>query len=248
MNGDKQTLLFKFLRMWVRLFSPKFKTEGIENLPDEPVILVGNHCQMNGPIAAELYYPRDRYTWCAGEMLELREVPAYAFEDFWSEKPKRSRWFYKIASYLIAPVSVCVFNNAHTIAVGRGGKVVKTFKDSVKALNQGADIIIFPEENRPYNNIIYDFQEGFIDLARLYHKRTGNEIQFVPLYIAPNLAKMYIGKPTRFSADEDIHKERSRIREYLMKEITDMARSLPLHTVVPYRNMGRRNYPKNKGE
>ena len=94
MNGDKQTVMFKFLKFWVWLFSPKFKVVGIDNLPENPAIIVGNHCQINGPVAAELYYPRSRYTWCAGEMLELGEVPAYAFRDFWSEKPKSSHWFF----------------------------------------------------------------------------------------------------------------------------------------------------------
>ena len=30
-----------------------------------------------------------------------------------------------------------------------------------------------------------------------------------------------------------------------MQEITDIAASLPLHTVVPYRNIPKRNYPTN---
>ncbi len=248
LNGDKPTLMYRFLKMWVKLIYPKTRVVGEENLPSEPAIIVGNHSQMNGPIVAEIYYPRHRYTWCAGEMLELRNVPAYSFKDFWSDKPPRSRWFYKIASYLIAPVAVCVFNNAHTIGVGRGGRVVKTFKDSVKAMESGADIIIFPEENAPYNNIIYDFQKGFTDLARLYYKRTGKEAQFVPVYIAPKLKTMYIGTPTAFSAHSDAAEEQERVRKYLMDEITKIAESLPLHTVVPYRNMGRKNYPKNRGE
>lgn len=248
MNGDKPTLTFRFLKALLKLIYPKIEVMGEENLPKEPAIIVGNHSQMNGPIMAELYYPRRRYTWCAGEMLELRQVPSYSFEDFWSDKPKRSRWFYKIASYIIAPLAVCIFNNAHTIGVGRGGKVVKTFKESVKAMEWGADIIIFPEENLPYNNVIYDFQKGFTDLARLYHKRTGKEAQFVPVYVAPKLKKLYIGTPTKFSADCDAAEEQERVRKYLMDEITRIAEELPIHTVVPYRNMGIRNYPKNRGE
>lgn len=246
MNGDKQTILFKFLKFWVWLFSPKYKVVGAENLPEAPSIIVGNHCQMYGPIAAELYYPRKRYTWCAVEMLKLRTVPAYAFSDFWSEKPKGSHWFFKIISYLIAPVSVCIFNNAHTIAVCRGGRVAKTFKESVRALDSGADVIIFPEQNTPYNNIIYDFQEGFTDIARLYHKRRGKELQFVPLYIAPRLKEIHVGKPIEFSAQRDIDQERNHIREYLMGEITKIATELPPHIVVPYRNMGRKKYLKNR--
>ena len=40
--------------------------------------------------------------------------------------------------------------------------------------------------------------------------------------------------------------ERSRIRDYLMQEITDIACALPEHTVVPYRNIPKKYYPSNK--
>ena len=83
--------LYRLIRALVWLFSPKMKVEGAENIPPEPVLIVGNHTQMNGPIACELYSPVKRYTWCAGEMMELKEVPAYAYRDFWSQKPKGIR-------------------------------------------------------------------------------------------------------------------------------------------------------------
>jgi hypothetical protein len=56
---------------------------------------------------------------------------------------------------------------------------------------------------------------------------------------------MHFGTPTRFCATADMDVERERIRRYLMENITDIARSLPEHTVVPYRNIPRKLYPKN---
>ena len=112
MEKKKTSLTYKIIKGLVRLFYPKTRIEGAANLPEEPCILVGNHTQMNGPIVSELYMPVERYTWCAGEMMHLREVPAYAYRDFWSGKPKAVRWFYRLLSYLIAPIAVCVFNNA----------------------------------------------------------------------------------------------------------------------------------------
>ena len=82
------TLSFKIIKGLVRLFFGKMEVEGLENLPDNNAILVGNHCQMNGPIAGELFLPENCYIWCAGEMMQLKEVPNYAFQDFWSQKPK----------------------------------------------------------------------------------------------------------------------------------------------------------------
>jgi len=241
----KTSLLFRIIKGLVRFFYIKYEVEGLENLPDGCCIIAANHAQMNGPLASELYFPGHRYTWCAGQMMQLKEVPEYAFTDFWSQKPRYTRPFYKLLSYLIAPLAVCIFNNADTIAVHRDGRILSTFKQTVKALEEGARVVIFPEHDEQHNHIVYDFQEGFVEIARLYHKRTGKELSFVPMYIAPNLHKMYLGKPIRYRADADKKEEPGRICSYLMDEITHMACALPAHTVVPYRNIAKKDYPSN---
>lgn len=246
LSEKRPSLLYRFIKETVRLCYPKMQVIGTEHLPDEPVIVVGNHTQMNGPIACELYFPGKHDIWCAGQMMHLKEVPAYAFADFWAEKPRWCRWFYRLLSYLIAPLSVCVFNNADTIPVYHDSRVLTTFKTSVSRLQEGASMIIFPECPEPYNHIVCQFQDRFIDLARLYYKKTGTELAFVPLYIAPALKTMYIGTPTRFRADAPLEAERERICRYLMDEITAIAQSLPEHTVVPYRNVPKKQYPLNR--
>lgn len=245
MDEKKTSLLYRLIRGAVKLFYPKIEVVGIENLPQGEAIIVGNHTQMNGPIACELYMPGKHYIWCAGQMMHLKEVPAYAYQDFWSGKPKYSRWFYKLLSYVIAPFSVCVFNNANTIGVYHDARILSTFKTTVSKLQEGASVVIFPEKDEDHNHIICQFQDKFIDVAKLYYKRTGKEIAFVPLYIAPTLQKMYLGTPISFCAENDMEAERSRICNYLMDEITRMAISLPEHTVVPYRNIPRRQYGSN---
>ena len=246
MNNKKtKPWLFRVIKSLVRFFYPRVDIIGIDNLPDEPCVIIGNHSQMHGPIACELYLPDNCYAWCAGQMMKLKEVPKYAYTDFWSQKPKLIRPFFKIVSYIIAPLAVLIFNNARAIAVYKDKKIINTFRNSITKLQDGNNIVIFPEHDKKRNNIIYDFQEGFVDIARLYYKRTGKELSFVPLYIAPKLKKMYLGKPTRFSANIPIAEERRRICDYLMDEITDIAVDLPEHTVIPYRNIPKKYYPTN---
>ena len=246
MMEKKTTVLFQIIKGLVRLFYGKMEVVGLENLPEENAIIVGNHTQMNGPIAGELFLPENCYTWCAGQMMNLKEVPKYAFDDFWSQKSKWTQPLYKALSYMIAPLCVCIFNNARTIAVYRDMRIMSTFKESIKMLKDGANILIFPEKDEKYNNILYKFQENFIDIAKLYYKKTGIALTFVPMYIAPRLKKMYIGKGIIFNGENSIEDERKRISAYLADEITDIARNLPLHTVVPYRNIPKKYYLTNK--
>ena len=243
--GKKTSRTYRVIKWLVRCCYPRMTLEGAENLPDAPAIIVGNHTQMNGPIACELYVPGEHYTWCAGQMMHLKEVPEYAYRDFWSAKPRYLRWFYRLLSYIIAPLSVCVFNNANTIGVYHDARILSTFKNTVKKLQEGKSIVIFPEHDVKHNHIVYDFQDKFIDIAKLYYKKTGKELQFVPMYIAPRLKKFSLGKPIRFHAAEPMDIERSRVCHYLMDEITAIAESMPEHTVVPYRNIPKKYYPSN---
>ena len=246
METKKTSVPYRIIKGLVWFFYPKLGVVGTENLPEEAAIIVGNHTQMNGPIAAELYCPGKHYTWCAGQMMHLKDVPDYTYRDFWSYKPKRSQWFYRLLSYLIAPISVCIFNNARTIGVYHDTRIVSTFKKTVSMLQQGRSVMIFPEHDADYNHILCKFQDKFIDVAKLYYKRTGKQVQFVPVYIAPDLKQVHIGEPIRFQPDVPMEQERRRICDCLMEGITDIACGLPKHTVIPYRNIAKKHYPTSK--
>ena len=245
MKKRKDRWLYLAIKWCVKTLYPKIRVEGLENLPEDGAIIVGNHCKMNGPISSELYAPGKHYTWCAGEMMELKAVPEYAYEDFWSGKPEWCRPFYKLLSYIIAPLSVCVFNNAETIGVYHDTRIISTFRQTVKALQEGANVVIFPEHDEPYDHIICRFQDRFIDVAKLYYKRTGKAVSFVPMYLAPALKTMYLGKPVAFHPEAPMEEERTRIAGELMAAVSSIAQSLPEHTVIPYKNIPKKKYPSN---
>ena len=244
-KAEKSPLLYRLIAGTIRKVSPKYTLYGAENLPQEPCVLVGNHCQMYGPVAAEFYMPRPHYTWCIGEMMNRKEVPAYAQKDFWSLKPAKAQWFYRLLSHLIAGPFSYVLSHAHTIPVYRDTRVMTTFRKSMERLKEGADVVIFPEKNEPYNAVLCRFQEHFADLARLYFRRTGTALYFVPMYTAPRLNSIHFGEPVRFNPEAADEEERKRICEALLASITAMAKSLPQHTVIPYLNIPKDRYPLN---
>ena len=245
MKEEKSPLLFRFICWVVWLFSPKYNLFGTENLPEGPCIIVGNHSHMYGPISSELYTPGTHDTWCAGEMMNRAEVADYAFQDFWSGKPRCIRWFYRILSYVIIPISVYIFNHAHTIAVYHDTRLLTTFRQTILRLQEGSRVVIFPECYDEHNNIVHKFQDKFIDAARFYYKKTSEAISFVPMYLAPELASITYGKPIVFRPDAPINDERCRICSELMDAITEIAIALPEHTVVPYPNIPKKYYGKN---
>ena len=241
----KKNILFVLICALIRLFYRKPEFVGTENLPGEPCVIVGNHTQMNGPIISELYFPGKNSIWCAGQMMHWGEVADYAFTDFWSFKPKIFHPFFRLLSWIITPLAVLIFNNASTVPVYHDTRLITTFRRSIELLQEGRSMIIFPEWNKRYNNILYDFQDKFVDLARFYYKKYGVALSFVPMYLAPRLSRIFYGEPVRFDPAAPIADERARICEVLMDRITDMAVAQPEHVVVPYPNIPKRRYPHN---
>ena len=245
-KNKKKGFLYKVLKLFVLCFYRKRKFAGLENVPqDEPVVFISNHCQLHSPLAVELFFPYSKAIWCNGEMMNVKEIPAYAYKDFWSNKPKSVRWIFKGLSYLIAPVGF-VFKSADAIPVYRDLRITQTFKKSIEALNEGCNIVIFPEKAEGYNNIINDLNLYFVDLAKFYYKSTGKELSFVPMYNAHKLKTICFGKPIKFDSKDNIENQRTIICEYLKEQITSLAKELPAHIVIPFNNIPKKQYVKSK--
>ena len=235
----------RFLRWIVGVVYPKMELVGLENVPEEACILVGNHSQAHGAIVSEERLPFDHYTWCASQMMDKNEVCQYAYTDFWQDKPKAVRWVFWLASRIIKYPAVYIMSHARTIPVYHDSRCLTTFRRSIEKLQNGYHLVIYPECRERYNNIVYQFPDRFIDLAKMYYKRTGKRLQFVPMYLAPKLHKIFFGKPLTYDPDIPMDVQREQLKQQLMDAITEMACTQPLHTVIPYRNISRKRYPKN---
>ena len=245
--GDKPTsFLYRLLRYGIWLAFPKWELRGTERLPEGPCVVVGNHSQMYGPVAAELYTPGRHWVWCAGEMMDKETVAAYAYRDFWSKKPRAVRWFYRLLSHAVVPLCLCLFNNAHTIGVYHDARVLTTFRESVQKLKDGDKLVIFPECYDEHNQIVHAFQDRFVDLGRLYHRQTGRALAFVPLYVAPQLGLLCFGEPILSDPAASAEAERRRVAVALMDAVTAQALALPPHAVVPYPTLPQRQWPRSR--
>lgn len=245
MQPMKEPIVYRFVKKAVDLVYPKIELLGQENIPAEPSIIVGNHAQAHGPITSVVRLHFDHYTWCIAQMMDKSEVADYAFRDFWSKKSKYIRWLFWLVSRIIPLPASYLLSSAPTIPVYRDNRCITTFRKTLEKLEEGSHIVIFPEHEVPYNNILCEFQDGFVNVARLYYKKTGKCLQFVPMYQAPKLRKVFFGKPISFRPDLPIEQERQRICKELMESITQLAISQPLHTVIPYPNIPKEQYPKN---
>jgi len=243
--SSQKPLTYKIVRAAIELFYPDIELVGTENIPAEGSVLVGNHSQAHGPIISELRFPFPHKTWCIGQVMDSSEAAEYAYNDFWSAKPKAVRWFFRLLSRIIARPLSTVLSAAETIPVFHDERVIGTLRKSVEALEKGLHLVIFPEFYKGFNHFLCRFQTGFIDTARLYYKHCGKCLAFVPMYVAPKLKKVFFGEPVYFNPEASVEEERERIGDYLMNAVSALALSQPLHTVVPYPNIPKNKFPQN---
>lgn len=242
----KPSLGYRFVKALIRFFYPRTRCVGTENIPEEPVVFVGNHCRAHGPVVCELYMPRERYTWCRGEVMDRRTAPGYMYEDFWPNKRKGTRWFLRLLSYLLTPLAALLFNNADTVPVYRDARLLDTLRRTVDLLEQGKSIVVFPERDGENNGVVNEFLDGFADVAQFYRKRTGKDVCFVPIYLAPKLRLISFGEPLRSDPAASVRAERARVSAAMSERITALARALPPHEVVTYRKPPRKQRVMNK--
>lgn len=242
----KKGFIYKITVLLVKVFYKKRKFIGVENILEDSCLIIGNHAQLHGPLACELFFPSNKRIWCIGEMMNIKEVPSYSYKDFWMYKPKFTKWFYKLISYIIAIPASYYLSNADTIAVYKDVRLLKTFKDTIKELETGNNIIIFPECHDEFNEIVNEFQDKFVDVARLYYKKTGKEISFVPMYNAAKIKTIVFGKPIKYDHTIDMEVQRKIVCDYLKNEITVLAKNLPVHKVIPFNNIKKKYYKNSK--
>ena len=236
---------YKIVRKFLLVFYPKLTVNNLEQIPEEPCVIISNHCQIAGPFSCELFFPGNNMIWCAGELCHKEQVAEFAYDDFFKFKSKKYKWWYKLQARLLVYVLPFLFNNSSTIPVYRGFKIAETFNNTIKALEEGKNVIIFPESFDGYNNIINKFHEGFVDIGKMYYKRTGKNLAFVPMYLAPKLKSAYLDEPIIYNGENSVKDERKRLCKYLEDTITERGRSLPRHIVVPHDNIPKKDYKYN---
>jgi len=230
---------FHILELIIRVFFVKKHKLLWKQEPDfkEPSVYVGNHSTVATPCAMHLYFPAKKRPWVVGDMCYLKKIPNYARHEFWTQfKPKW--WYQGVLPVLLAPVGYMIMKGAEGIPVFRDGRMITTIKKSLETLEEGVNIYIFPEHDKPYSEYVNDFEDGFVNIASFYYKKTKKRLKFYPYYSCLDKRIMTFGYPIEFDPDRPLDQERIRIASYLKENVTELAKELGPHKVIKYRYKG----------
>lgn len=211
------------LLMFVLRCAMPHQLKGVENVhlqEDEPIVYLCNHSQLYGPVAGMLYCPGYTRPWSISELCcDVQEATAYVKRYTlkgvnWADKTKT-----RVARFLAAKV-LHLMQKVRSIPVFRHKprELMNTFRQSVEALQSGANLLIFPEDpdtdpdspgyksGRPP-----ELFRGFPMLAQVYYNRTGKRCRFMPMVCFKDGRTVSFGTEILYDPDNDPIAERDRI-------------------------------------
>ena len=227
-------IYYKAVRGFLHLPFRKAKTICETPLDDDPAVFVCNHANVNGPVMMTLHFKRPHQSWTISYAMDKEHTAGYAFHDvLFGNSHKHKKW-YRFLSRIVGKCLPPLLIYAGTIPVYHDSGIIKTFKQSVKALTGGEDLVIFAESPARFSDYVCELQPGFIDLARLYYRKTKKALKFYPVYLNKKNRVISVGSPIAYDPDLSMDEQRDTITTYLRDNIDRLGRSLPPHQPVPF--------------
>jgi 1-acyl-sn-glycerol-3-phosphate acyltransferase len=223
--------LFRLCRFIWRTTHNRQSVLGMENVGDLPAVFIARHQDMYGPVEIMAWVPLDFRVWTFYKFMTVKECFRHYYNYTFSVRKGYKPWMALLRAAFTAPFVAAFMRSMGGIPVYRGCKnIADTFKESVKALRNGDNILIMPE--RDYMSTGADAGElytGFVHIAQLYSKSTGKPLSFYPIYASKQNEKIYMEKPIVFDPAKPFRSERDRIVAELKNELSRSAVEQEFH-------------------
>ena len=191
--------VFLGLKSVFRLFKkqPEIIDLGGNDTVREPCIFIANHSAAGGPFTYQLYFPHKFVPWGTHEMCgNYKERWNYLYHVFYQQKLRWHKVPAGIVATLFAIISKFLYNGAELIPTYRDARFVTTIRRSLRMLERGRNILIFPENSTDgYHEILKEYHPGFAKLASTYYRRTGKNIPIYAVYYSEEHNRIVIDKP-----------------------------------------------------
>ena len=184
--------------------------------PENPIVLLGNHAEIYGPIASALCLPIPVRFWVISKMMfRKQDVRKYLYENTFSKKTYLPVFIRRLLAWYLGWLSVNVMNALRAIPVYRDSpiKLRQTIRESVEALGNGENLMIFPEhpEGKYVKGGISELSPGFLMLAEAWWRKSGKKMRMMPVFANREKRTFTFGREIVYEPENGFAAEQERI-------------------------------------
>ena len=195
---------------------------------DNPLVFLGNHAEIYGPIASALCFPVPVRFWVISHMMgRSQDVRAYLYENTFSKKTFLPVFVRKLLARLMGWLSANIMCGLNSIPVYRDSpmKLRMTLRKSVEALENGDNLMIFPEhpEGKYIKGSVSELSPGFLMLAEAWWKKSGKKLRILPVFANREERTFTFGEEIRYEPENGFAAEQERILKEARNQLLFMA-------------------------
>ena len=202
--------------------------ENVRTDRENPLVFLGNHAEIYGPIASALCFPVPVRFWVISRMMfNKKDVRAYLYENTFSKKKFLPVFVRKLLAWYLGWLSVNVMNSLQAIAVYRDSpmKLRQTIRESMEALSNGENLMIFPEhpEGKYIKGGISELSPGFLMLAEAWWKKYGKKLRIMPVFANREKRTFTFGNEIEYEPENGYAAEQERILNEAYEQLVHLS-------------------------
>ncbi|MBQ1197704.1 MAG: hypothetical protein IIX47_03770 [Spirochaetaceae bacterium] len=181
-----------------RYKQPKFIYLG-EKIEKSSIIL-SNHEGTDAPMSLEIYFDKPIRMWGAHEMNSgVVKMYKYQSEVYYHEKKHWNIHLARLFCLIASPITNLFYKGLNLISTYKDMRFKNTIRESIEALKNGENIVIFPEDSsKGYLEELEGFFGGFAVLGEIC-KKQGMDLPIFVTYFRKKDLSYIIDKPVLFS-------------------------------------------------
>lgn len=222
---QKRKWWFRLLKKMMkgRYKQPKFIYLG-EEFGNGGVIL-SNHEGTDAPMSLEIYCDKPLRMWGAHEMNSgLIQMYKYQTRVYYHEKKHWNLHLARLFCLIASPLTNLFYKGLNLISTYRDSRFIKTIRESVRAIENGENIVIFPEiSDKGYLAELEGFYEGFAVFCETCYRR-GIDLPIYVTYFKKDERIYVVDKPVQYSQLKAEGLSRSQITQRLLRRCNELGK------------------------
>lgn len=188
-------------------------------------VILSNHEGTDAPMSLEMYCDKPVRMWGASEMNSgLVEMYKYQTRVYYHEKKHWNLHLARLFCLLASPLTNLFYKGLNLISTYRDSRFITTLRQSVDALKNGENVVIYPEDStNGYLEQLESFHKGFAALCELCKKK-GMDVPVYVTYFRKKDLTYIVDKPVLYSELTKNGETKEAVAERLLNRCNELGR------------------------